>query len=82
MEMPEGNGGTGSIKIKDGTWNGKLAHIKDIDIQGGQLNNKKRIRIRLLQFKNVKRSLSEEGSVFAKIQRKSFCNFHMIKIRS
>ena len=34
-----GNGGTGSIKIKDGTWNGQLAHIKDIDICGGQLNN-------------------------------------------
>ena len=34
-----GNGGTGSIKIKDGTWNGRLAHIKDIDICGGQLNN-------------------------------------------
>lgn len=34
-----GNGGTGSIKIKDGTWNGQLAQIKDIDICGGQLNN-------------------------------------------
>lgn len=34
-----GNGGTGSIKIKVGTWNGQLAHIKDIDICGGQLNN-------------------------------------------
>ena len=34
-----GNGGTGSIKIKNGTWNGQLAHIKDIDICGGQLNN-------------------------------------------
>ena len=29
-----GNGGTGSIKIKVGTWNGQLAHIKDIDIYG------------------------------------------------
>ena len=35
MEMPGGNGGTGSIKIKDGTWNGQLAHIKDIDIMWG-----------------------------------------------
>lgn len=34
-----GNGGTGSIKIKVGTWNGQLAQIKDIDICGGQLNN-------------------------------------------
>lgn len=37
-----GNGGTGSIKIKVGTWNGQLAHIKDIDIYGGTTQQYKR----------------------------------------
>ena len=43
-----GNGGTGSIKIKDGTWNGQLAHIKAIY----------RLNSTAILFKNSSRILS------------------------
>ena len=61
-----GNGGTGSIKIKDGTWNGQLAHIKDIDIYGGQLNNTKDDTSTIAAIKECEEVSIRGGSVFAK----------------
>ena len=60
-----GNGGTGSIKIKDGTWNGQLAHIKDIDICGGQLNNIKDDTSTITAISESEEVSISGGSVFA-----------------
>lgn len=74
-----GNGGTGSIKIKDGTWNGKLAHIKDIDIQGGQLNNKKEDTNTISAIQECEEVSIRGGSVFAKNTKGKAFAIYMIK---
>lgn len=74
-----GNGGTGSIKIKDGTWNGQLAHIKDIDIYGGQLNNTKDDTSTIAAIKECEEVSIRGGSVFAKNTKGKAFAIYMIK---
>ncbi len=74
-----GNGGTGSIKIKDGTWNGQLAHIKDIDIYGGQLNNTKDNTSTIAAIKECEEVSIRGGSVFAKNTKGKAFAIYMIK---
>ena len=74
-----GNGGTGSIKIKDGTWNGQLAHIKDIDIYGGQLNNTKDDTSTIAAIKECEEVSISGGSVFAKNTKGKAFAIYMIK---
>lgn len=74
-----GNGGTGSIKIKDGTWNGQLAHIKDIDICGGQLNNTKDDTSTIAAIKECEEVSISGGSVFAKNTKGKAFAIYMIK---
>lgn len=74
-----GNGGTGSIKIKVGTWNGQLAHIKDIDIYGGQLNNTKDDTSTIAAIKECEEVSISGGSVFAKNTKGKAFAIYMIK---
>lgn len=74
-----GNGGTGSIKIKVGTWNGQLAHIKDIDIYGGQLNNIKDDTSTIAAIKECEEVSISGGSVFAKNTKGKAFAIYMIK---
>ena len=77
-----GNGGTGSIKIKDGTWNGQLAHIKDIDICGGQLNNIKDDTSTITAISESEEVSISGGSVFAGNAKGKAFAIYMKKIRS
>lgn len=74
-----GNGGTGSIKIKDGTWNGQLAHIKDIDICGGQLNNIKDDTSTITAISESEEVSISGGSVFAGNAKGKAFAIYMIK---
>lgn len=74
-----GNGGTGSIKIKDGTWNGQLAHIKDIDICGGQLNNIKDDTSMIAAIKECGEVSIRGGRVFARNTEGKAFAIYMIK---
>ena len=74
-----GNGGTGSIKIKDGTWNGQLAHIKDIDIYGVQLNNTKDDTSTIAAIKECEEVSIRGGSVFEKNTKGKAFAIYMIK---
>lgn len=74
-----GNGGTGRVEIIDGIWNGKLAHIKDIDIQGGQLNNKKEDTNTIAAIQECEEVSIRGGSVFAKNTKGKAFAIYMIK---
>ena len=74
-----GNGGTGSIKIKDGTWNGQLAHIKDIDICGGQLNNIKDDTSMIAAIKECGEVSIRGGRIFARNTEGKAFAIYMIK---
>ena len=74
-----GNGGTGSIKIKDGTWNGQLAHIKDIDICGGQLNNIKDDTSMIAAIKECGEISIRGGRIFARNTEGKAFAIYMIK---
>lgn len=74
-----GNGGNGRVEIIGGTWNGQLAHIKDIDIYGGQLNNIKDDTSTIAAIKECEEVSISGGSVFAKNTKGKAFAIYMIK---
>ena len=71
--------GKGRVEIKGGTWNGQLAHIKDIDIYGGQLNNIKEDTDTIAAIKECEEVSISGGSVFAKNTKGKAFAIYMIK---
>ena len=74
-----GNGGKGRVEIIDGTWNGQLAHIKDIDICGGQLNNIKDDTSMIAAIKECGEVSIRGGRVFARNTEGKAFAIYMIK---
>ncbi len=77
-----GNGGKGRVEIIGGTWNGELAHIKDIDIYGGQLNNIKDDTSTIAAIKECEEVSIRGGRVFAENRKGKAFAIYIIKIRS